>query len=90
MEGLAAFPSLQLFTGNIPVEEEFREIPKNFKHMEKRGAYPVYFWAAYADKRAASMPNGPKIKGLLAKTWQEKKNGLKIGDKNPNGQRCGD
>ena len=28
VEGLAAFPSLQLFTGNIPVEEEFRKSSK--------------------------------------------------------------
>ena len=28
VEGLAAFPSLKLFTGNIPIEEEFRESSK--------------------------------------------------------------
>lgn len=28
VEGLAAFPSLELFTGNIPIEEEFRESSK--------------------------------------------------------------
>ena len=28
VEGLAAFPSLELFTGNIPIEEEFRASSK--------------------------------------------------------------
>ena len=28
VEGLAAFPSLKLFTGNIPIEEEFRASSK--------------------------------------------------------------
>ena len=47
--------------------------------MEKRGAYLVYFRAAYADAGAA-YPAGRQKQGLISKDLAEK-NGLKIGDK---------
>lgn len=62
VEGLAAFPSLELFTGNIPIEEEFRASSKILSAMEKRGAYSFYFRAAYADRRAA-YPAGRQKQG---------------------------
>ena len=77
-ESLAVLPSLDLFAGNIPIEEEFRNSSKIL------GTWKSEELSRFTSRQLALtegrhiMP-GDKNKGLISKDLADK-NGLKIGD----------
>ncbi len=78
VEGLATFPSLELFTGNIPIEEEFRESSKILSTWKSEELTRFTSGQLTLTKGRHIMP-GDKNKGLISKDLADK-NGLKIGD----------
>ena len=79
MEGLAAFPSLELFTGNIPIEEEFRASSKILSTWKSEELTWFTSGQLTLTQGRHILPDD-KNKGLISKDLAEK-NGLKIGDK---------
>lgn len=79
VEGLAAFPSLKLFTGNIPIEEEFRESSKILSTWKSEELTRFTSGQLTLTEGRHILPDD-KNKGLISKALAEK-NGLKIGDK---------
>ena len=79
VEGLAAFPSLQLFTGNIPVEEEFRKSSKILSTWKSEELTRFTSGQLTLLEGRHIMPDDEN-KGIISKDLAEK-NGLKIGDK---------
>ena len=79
VEGLAAFPSLQLFTGNIPVEEEFRKSSKILSTWKSEELTRFTSGQLTLLEGRHIMPDDEN-KGIISKDLAEKK-GLKIGDK---------
>ena len=79
MEGLAAFPSLELFTGNIPIEEEFRASSKILSTWKSEELTRFTSGQLTLTQGRHILPDD-KNKGLISKDLAEK-NGLKIGDK---------
>ena len=79
VEGLAAFPSLQLFTGNIPVEEEFRKSSKILSTWKSEELTRFTSGQLTLTEGRHIMPDDEN-KGIISKDLAEK-NGLKIGDK---------
>ena len=79
VEGLAAFPSLQLFTGNIPVEEEFRKSSKILSTWKSEELTRFTSGQLTLLEGRHIMPEDEN-KGIISKDLAEK-NGLKIGDK---------
>ena len=79
VEGLAAFPSLQLFTGNIPVEEEFRKSSKIISTWKSEELTRFTSGQLTLTEGRHIMPDDEN-KGIISKDLAEK-NGLKIGDK---------
>lgn len=79
VEGLAAFPSLQLFTGNIPVEEEFRKSSKVLSTWKSEELTRFTSGQLTLTEGRHIMPDDEN-KGIISKDLAEK-NGLKIGDK---------
>ena len=78
-EGLAAFPSLELFTGNIPIEEEFRASSKILSAWKSEELTRFTSGQLTLTEGRHILPDD-KNKGLISKDLAEK-NGLKIGDK---------
>ncbi len=79
VEGLAAFPSLELFTGNIPIEEEFRASSKILSTWKSEELTRFTSGQLTLTQGRHILPDD-KNKGLISKDLAEK-NGLKIGDK---------
>ena len=79
VEGLAAFPSLELFTGNIPIEEEFRASSKILSTWKSEELTWFTSGQLTLTQGRHILPDD-KNKGLISKDLAEK-NGLKIGDK---------
>lgn len=79
VERLAAFPSLQLFTGNIPVEEEFRKSSKIISTWKSEELTRFTSGQLTLTEGRHIMPDDEN-KGIISKDLAEK-NGLKIGDK---------
>ena len=79
MEGLAAFPSLQLFTGNIPVEEEFRKSSKILSTWKSEELTRFTSGQLTLTEGRHIMPDDEN-KGIISKDLAEK-NGLKLVDK---------
>ena len=79
VEVLAAFPSLQLFTGNIPVEEEFRKSSKILSTWKSEELTRFTSGQLTLLEGRHIMPDDEN-KGIISKDLAEK-NGLKIGDK---------
>lgn len=79
VKGLAAFPSLQLFTGNIPVEEEFRKSSKIISTWKSEELTRFTSGQLTLTEGRHIMPDDEN-KGIISKDLAEK-NGLKIGDK---------
>ena len=79
VEGLAAFPSLELFTGNIPIEEEFRASSKILSTWKSEELTRFTSGQLTLTEGRHILPDD-KNKGLISKDLAEK-NGLKIGDK---------
>ena len=79
VEGLAAFPSLELFTGNIPIEEEFRASSKILSAWKSEELTWFTSGQLTLTEGRHILPDD-KNKGLISKDLAEK-NGLKIGDK---------
>ena len=79
VERLAAFPSLQLFTGNIPVEEEFRKSSKILSTWKSEELTRFTSGQLTLLEGRHIMPDDEN-KGIISKDLAEK-NGLKIGDK---------
>ena len=79
VEGLAAFPSLELFTGNIPIEEEFRASSKILSAWKSEELTRFTSGQLTLTEGRHILPDD-KNKGLISKDLAEK-NGLKIGDK---------
>ena len=79
MEGLAAFPSLELFTGNIPIEEEFRASSKILSTWKSEELTRFTSGQLTLTEGRHILPDD-KNKGMISKDLAEK-NGLKIGDK---------
>jgi len=79
VEGLAAFPSLQLCTGNIPVEEEFRKSSKILSTWKSEELTRFTSGQLTLLEGRHIMPDDEN-KGIISKDLAEK-NGLKIGDK---------
>ena len=79
MESLAAFPSLELFTGNIPIEEEFRASSKILSTWKSEELTRFTSGQLTLTQGRHILPDD-KNKGLISKDLAEK-NGLKIGDK---------
>lgn len=78
VEGLAAFPSLDLFTGNIPIEEKFRESSKILSTWKSEELIQFTSGQLTLTEGRHIMPDDKK-KGLVSKDLADK-NGLKIGD----------
>ena len=78
VEGLA-FPSLKLFTGNIPIEEEFRESSKILSTWKSEELTRFTSGQLTLTEGRHILPDDEN-KGLISKDLAEK-NGLKIGDK---------
>ena len=78
VEGLATFPSLDLFTGNIPIEEEFRESSKILSTWKSEELIQFTSGQLTLTEGRHIMPDDKK-KGLVSKDLADK-NGLKIGD----------
>lgn len=78
VEGLAAFPSLELFTGNIPIEEEFRDSSKILSTW-KSEELTRFTSGQLTLTEGRHIMSDDKKKGLISKDLADK-NGLKIGD----------
>ena len=78
VEGLAAFPSLELFTGNIPIEEEFRASSKILSTWKSEELTRFTSGQLTLTQGRHILPDD-KNKGLISKDLAEK-NGLKIVD----------
>lgn len=79
VEGLASFPFLKLFTGNIPIEEEFRDSAKILSTW-KSGELIQFTSGQLILAEGRHIIPDDKNKGLISKDLADK-NGLKIGDK---------
>lgn len=77
-ESLAVFPSLDLFAGNIPIEEEFRNSSKILGTWKSEELSRFTSGQLALTEGRHIMP-GDKNKGLISKDLADK-NGLKIGD----------
>ena len=78
VEGLAAFLSLELFTGNIPIEEEFRKSSKILSVWKSEELTRFTSGQLTLIEGRHIMP-GDKNKGLISKDLADKNN-LKVGD----------
>lgn len=77
-ESLAVLPSLDLFAGNIPIEEEFRNSSKILGTWKSEELSRFTSGQLALTEGRHIMP-GDKNKGLISKDLADK-NGLKIGD----------
>lgn len=77
-ESLAVLPSLDLFAGNIPIEEEFRNSSKILGTWKSEELSRFTSGQLTLTEGRHIMP-GDKNKGLISKDLADK-NGLKIGD----------
>ena len=77
-ESLAVLPSLDLFAGNIPIEEEFRNSSKILGTW-KSEELSLFTSGQLALTEGRHIMPGDKNKGLISKDLADK-NGLKIGD----------
>lgn len=77
-ESLAVLPSLDLFAGNIPIEEEFRNSTKILGTWKSEELSRFTSGQLALTEGRHIMP-GDKNKGLISKDLADK-NGLKIGD----------
>ena len=77
-ESLAVLPSLDLFAGNIPIEEEFR-ISSKILGTWKSEELSRFTSGQLALTEGRHIMPGDKNKGLISKDLADK-NGLKIGD----------
>lgn len=77
-ESLAVLPSLDLFAGNIPIEEEFRNSSKILGTWKSEELSRFTSGKLALTEGRHIMP-GDKNKGLISKDLADK-NGLKIGD----------
>ncbi len=78
METLAAFSSLHLFTGTIPVEEEFRQSTKVLGTWRSE-ELPRFASGQLTLAEGRHLTPEDKNKGIISKDLADK-NGLKIGD----------
>ena len=78
VEGLAAFPSLELFTGNIPIEEEFRASSKILSAWKSEELTRFTSGQLTLTEGRHITPEDQN-KAVISKDLAEK-NGLKIGD----------
>lgn len=78
METLAAYPSLHLFTGTIPIEEEFRQSTKVLGTWRSE-ELSRFTSGQLALTEGRHLTPEDKNKGIISKDLADK-NGLKIGD----------
>lgn len=78
VESLAAFSSLELFTGNIPIEEEFRKSSKILSTWKSEELTRFTSGQLTLTEGRHIIP-GDKNKGLISKDLADK-NDLKVGD----------
>ena len=71
VESLAAFPSLELFTGNIPIEEEFRASSKILSTWKSEELARFTSGQLTLTQGRHILPDD-KTKGLISRIWLRK------------------